>query len=564
MLVAFLIILYILSVLTLYGQGLFLIFSKKFPALTQPSLPFLFVVGLMVVTTLGSFASLFIRLNWEFQTALFVGAIALLIWNILRRTPLPRLHLNEFSLLQKLGLAFFVAVEIVLLYLATLTPSNADTGIYHAQTIHWIEAYPVVPGLANLHQRFGYDSSWLLANAIFSLAFLNLQSFHLLMGAFFIVMAGYFYGGIHELLAGKYRLSNLMKLGFFLALFFYLIDQVSSPGTDAPTTLMIFFILTETVRCLEDRLAARSLPYIFLALLAFFCATFKLSSVPLLVLVLALCIQLNREKDMRSVGWIALAAFVILLPYVVRNFILTGYPVFPGFPFILFNFDWTVPIEQVGTESRVIHWFAMLPHTSLSKFEAMSKADQIIKWYHNLLPRQKAILLATALAAGADVLLLFVKKWRETLKQNKGFLLVFGAALLGCLFWFITAPAFRFGYGFLLSTLFLFGFLPVSFFLPKFQRWQIGVGAALLIVCVGAVFSTVRPEINVGSIKETIVMPAAYPGISSEPCTFANFKMLCQVSYEECWYSPFPCAIKGNDHVAMRSNDYRDGFKYIK
>ena len=34
-----------------------------------------------------------------------------------------------------------------------------DTGLYHAQAIRWIEEYGVVPGLANLHSRFGYNSA---------------------------------------------------------------------------------------------------------------------------------------------------------------------------------------------------------------------------------------------------------------------------------------------------------------------------------------------------------------------------------------------------------------------
>ena len=34
-----------------------------------------------------------------------------------------------------------------------------DTGLYHTQSIRWIEEYGVVPGLANLHSRFGYNSA---------------------------------------------------------------------------------------------------------------------------------------------------------------------------------------------------------------------------------------------------------------------------------------------------------------------------------------------------------------------------------------------------------------------
>jgi len=63
-------------------------------------------------------------------------------------------------------------------------------------------------------------------------------------------------------------------------------------------------------------------------------------------------------------------------------------------------------------------------------------------------------------------------------------------------------------------------------------------------------------------ISETLFVPAAYPAWSSEPCEFGNFKLLCQAAYDSCWYSPFPCAVRGDPEVEMRGKDYRDGFRY--
>lgn len=563
MLIALLIIIYTLFILLSYGRGAIMLYSRKFQSNCQISLPFQVLIGLMVVTTLGSFASLFIRLNWEFQLTLFAGATLIIIWAIKNETPLIQVRLGKFSFIQKIGLIFFFICEIVLLYFSTLTPANADTGIYHAQAIHWIETYPVVPGLANLHERLGYDSSWLLANAIFSLSFLNLQSFHLLMGTLFLLMAGYFYMGINKLLDGKYRLSNFLKLGFFVGIFFYLIDQVSSPGTDAPTTLLIWFLITETVQSLEEHLPFDNLSYFFLSLLAFFCVTFKLSSAPITLLVIALLIMLFHLKKYKQVGWIILFATIILVPFVTRNFILTGYPVFPGFPFNIFHFDWTVPIEQVGTESKVIHWFAMLPRVPLNEFEKMRLRDQIIQWYYNLIPRQKAILLFIPIAIGFNVLLLIFKSWRAFIKQNPALILVDLTALLGCIFWFESAPAFRFGFGFLLSAVFLFGFLPIAYVLQFIPRLKIFTSLVILLFCGASVLVNVKPLIKPLAVKETLVMPAAYPNWSSQPCSFANFKLLCQAGYDECWYSPFPCAISGNENVALRGKDFSEGFKYL-
>jgi hypothetical protein len=41
-----------------------------------------------------------------------------------------------------------------------------DSGMYHAPTVEWFKAYPVVPGLGNLHGRLAFNPSGLLFAAM--------------------------------------------------------------------------------------------------------------------------------------------------------------------------------------------------------------------------------------------------------------------------------------------------------------------------------------------------------------------------------------------------------------
>ena len=564
MLAALVIFIYILFTLWAYGRGFLALLGRKRTQPIEISVPFVLLLGLMVVTTLGSFASIFIRLNWEFQTGLFLGTVILVIVGIVHHSSFPRLSMKNFSLLQKISLALFCISALTILYASTLTPANADTGIYHAQTIHWIESYPVVPGLVNLQPRLGYDSSWLLANAIFSLSFLNIQSFHLLTGVFFFIMAAYFYSGVHELLAKKYQLSNFLKLGFFLSIFVFLFDQVSSPGTDAPATLLVWFLLTQTVQLLESRQPADDPEYAFVVFLTFFCITIKVSSAPLLLLALGIVILLIAAKKYREIGWMALGGVILLLPFITRNLILTGYPVFPGFPVDLFNFDWKLPLEKVREESQEIHLFATLSNMPQSEFDRLSWRDQTIQWYANLLPRQKAILLFIVVSFALNGLLCAFKGWRSFIAHYFGFWSVYLTAIFGCVFWFISAPAFRFGYGFLLAAVFLLGGTFLLFILEKSALLKKFTGYLVVVVCVVVIGVSLKPQIKLNKVASTLLLPADYPSWSSQPCSFANFKLLCQVDYDSCWYSPFPCAISGNDQVEMRGEDYREGFRHIQ
>jgi hypothetical protein len=563
MLVAFLIIVYLLLILFAYGQGAVLLLQKKSPTKSNLNLPFILIIGLMAVTTLASFASLLIRINWEFQVFLVVGAALIYIFVIVRGQHFPKISFKSFNLAQKLGLIFMAACLIITLYQATLTPANADTGIYHAQAIHWIESYSAVPGLANLHQRLGYDSSWLLGNAVFSLAFLNFQSFHLLTGAFFLIMLVYFYQGIHELLAKKYQLSNFLRLGFFLSIFIFLFDQVSSPGTDAPTTLLLWFLITQVIVLLEAKQPlSGNVEALALFLLGFYCVTIKVSSAPVLLLALGWWILLLVKKLPRKAWSSALLALIVVLPFILRNLIQTGYPVFPGFPVNLFHFDWTYPLDGVKQESVVIHWFAMLSNVPLKAFLKMSYQSQVSNWYINQLPRHKAILFFIPGALGFNLLLCAFRSWRKLLKENLAFILVYFTTLAGCVFWFVSAPAFRFGYGFLLAAVFLLAFPVIAFIIQRVSWIQRFAGPVILIGCIALTAITLRSSIKVDQISETLVMPADYPTWSSEPCEFGNFKLLCQAAYDSCWYSPFPCAVRGDSEVEMRGNDFQDGFRY--
>src|SRR5882762_11241485 len=60
-----------------------------------------------------------------------------------------------------LGLAF-----ALLLALRSCGPFEYyDTGLYGAPSIRWIQTYPAIPGLANLHGRLGFNSSVFLCIA---------------------------------------------------------------------------------------------------------------------------------------------------------------------------------------------------------------------------------------------------------------------------------------------------------------------------------------------------------------------------------------------------------------
>src|SRR5688572_15778226 len=158
MLATLLIWLYTLFLCYVYGF-LFLKLLQRFLRTEAdfPVFPLIIVVGLVALTTVASFFSLFLQTGLFINLLLLTGALAAIFT---RRIPLPSFAGSAAVLpLILLSAALFAVLEN-----ATHRPLNPDTNIYHAQAIHWIESYPVVPGLGNLHGRLAFNSSWFVSN----------------------------------------------------------------------------------------------------------------------------------------------------------------------------------------------------------------------------------------------------------------------------------------------------------------------------------------------------------------------------------------------------------------
>ena len=52
-----------------------------------------------------------------------------------------------------------------------------DTDSYHIQMIKWARDYGSVPGIANLHLRYGFNSSWFISVALLSPAIKGVNSY---------------------------------------------------------------------------------------------------------------------------------------------------------------------------------------------------------------------------------------------------------------------------------------------------------------------------------------------------------------------------------------------------
>ncbi|MEJ5224399.1 MAG: hypothetical protein WHV44_08075 [Anaerolineales bacterium] len=142
------------------------------------------LTGMALTTALAAALSLILPLEATALGLLVLPALALALWQA-RGFTIPRLSSMPAPVWALLAL-FLLAV----LHNAALPVSNFDIGLYHAQSIQWLEKFPAVPGLANLHERLGFNSNWFGANAWSGLGFLHLADFRPASAALFLALLG--------------------------------------------------------------------------------------------------------------------------------------------------------------------------------------------------------------------------------------------------------------------------------------------------------------------------------------------------------------------------------------
>ncbi len=373
------------------------------------------LLGLCAVVTLAAALSLFMPLGARAQVLLLVGAlwIGLSGWNEHRRVIAG--GLNRLRSLSGALWVLSVLVMVTILSSASLHPANPDTAIYHAQAIRWSEQYGVVPGLGNLHSRFAYNSNWLIGTAIFSFAFLKVQSFRLLTSAFFLLVSVCWLGRVNCYLQRRAEPSDTLAVLLLPISFAVLGSQISSSGTDLPVTLLIWVLAIEWMKVIEEGETAFSLKDLFLFALAVFAITVKLSALPLLLL--AIVVWRWALKDGKRLAFLlVLAASAVLAPWVARTAVLSGYLIYPLYQLDLLRVDWKMPGHLILQDMDGIRAWAREPVSDFAATLARPFLDWAASWYHRLTFNRQFLFLMAAFSP-LIVALSTTLRWRSALVE---------------------------------------------------------------------------------------------------------------------------------------------------
>jgi hypothetical protein len=553
MLATLIIWLYSAALFYIYGRGCVILLKKVFHFQEQVDLPLpiIIVMGVAILTTLASFLSLVIPLAG-------LAAFLVLIGGLLISTTSGLFKNFRFPSWHFLVWILFAVTAITVLENSISAPINPDTALYHAQAIRWIESYRAVPGLANLYNRLAYNSSWLVLNASLSFAFLKLRSFHLTNSIFLLTVMVYFGTGFQNILRKQPAVSDVVKsVLFFLPLYFYS-SSVSSPGTDLPATLLIWIILILVLEKVEKFGLDFDLYTVAIFSLALFTASVKLSTIPLFLLSALVIAQLILKKQWRWIVYLSGIGVIVILPWVLRNIILSGYILFPVSQIDLFSFDWKNPLEAVDATRTGILWFARFPNKNWEDYVRLAPTQWIPLWFESLSFNQK---LLTGLAF-LSPLFFFIQTLKGPIRKfTAGYSIAFLTGYSGLLFWFLSAPDVRFGYGFLLLSIIL-GCTPFFLIRPLFEKPQLAF-ARYSFVILAVLFQVYFLPMNVDlkTLSQRLLLPADYLPSQADPCAIGSVTIYCRKVSGQCNYEHFPCIASLRPNVVLRGASLQDGFR---
>lgn len=439
---------YILILTYLFGKALTELI-KRITGYQITEWEMIIALGIMTLTVYAQGFSLFAPVGGLANTILCIIAIIfIVVWRKDFLCSIRSICAGKSGRKGQLALVMLGMVVLLFIILSCQRALHADTDGYHAQAIRWIEEYGVVKGLGNLYHRFAYNSAFMSLQALFSWKFLVGQSMHVMNG--FICCVMFIYGIMGIIRSNqKSLLGNLFRL---LLLAFIVLPQslsaMSSPNTDTLALLLVVFVLCKWCDYLEQQ-ETEAIPYAILTILAVFSVSVKLSAAFLILLAIKPIFQMIRERRWRTIGFFLGMGLIVILPFLCRNVLISGYLVYPYSSVDLFDVEWKMLPSVVECDKKeIMTWGRALYDIGKSDYH-------LWQWYpiwwaaQEIWVRVMTVLNVILILPGIVVICNDIKN------RNYDRALLVAETMILLLGWFFTAPLQRYG------AVFLF-LLPVS------------------------------------------------------------------------------------------------------
>lgn len=527
---------------------------------TQNPLPFLF--GISFITFLGSGFLLFFRISWEFHTILLLSSLICFYYNykiILNGLKSTLKQLKDLSTLPKF---IFITLSFYALIKTILPSYNYDEDLYYIQSIKWMQEYGTVLGLGNLHGRLAYNSAWHTLHTIFSFSFFKIQGINDLNALLFIVFLFHSCIRLDSIIKNGITLLNVLYSLFPLAIILVLNSGLSSMSADFPSAIISWYIIILFIeKTIHKTTHIADLCFWVIIILTTFVITIKVSSFPICILSICLIFKQLIIKKYKIFIFSSFIVIVLIIPFLTRNFMLSGYLVYPAYTIDFFDVEWKIPIknttiykiENAKDDYEWIKSWARIPANSKEYVLGLSTKEWMKIWSNSLTPVNNAILLLIFFSI-AFCTFLFKKR-------NLDFIILAITGIIWFGFWLFNAPDFRFGYSFLVFIL----LLSLSFIFVEVNKIQ-NINGIYMILYFILMFNIILTNLTVSEIVSCFTTHFRKPTAPLQTETYfiqleKNLTVYYPKEGDRCFGNKLPCTYFKNDQIELIGNNISEGFR---
>lgn len=524
--------------------------------LQLPHFSIICITGLSAITVIAATLSLFIPLGeWWVQFIFIIPCLVLFF----KKKPSSFFDtlLKEVKVLRFFSLILLSACLLLILVMSGWTVIHPDTLGYHAQIMQWVEKYRAVPGLANLHVRFGYQWFWFVDSALFSFSFTGVQGVTFLNSTVLFWFFIFFINRIdHNLFKEGKKLYGVLWI-VLLAISMWSYTQVRLTATSAsPDFIAVIFTLVIIYLLHQKELKTLSTSTCLLvSFLSFVAVTIKLSVAPILLVAFMAAFFGLIKRKIKLVLTVFFLAILTFSPFIARNIITSGYVVFPLASFDIVNVDWKNDKATTLSERNYVSAYAKNPGLAAVETSAINKMDTeewLPTWWQYRSTADKSILILLLISFISALLSLRKIFLSGFISQ---FILI--TLLTGIIFWFVNAPDPRFGFGSIL------GFIGVISYIV-FKEKEISIGknlltTVLLIFPVSILAYTGYRFVNFFK-KDQLLTPLGIEKSEFQSYDCKGAKINSPIN-KDFGTTPIPCTDLSCEKIFPRGSKIADGFK---
>lgn len=456
---------------------------------------------------------------------------------------------------------FYLCFIILIAFFTSRGIFHTDTNIYHAQAIRLYEEYGLIKGMGNLQLHFAYNSSYLAFASVFSMKWLLGQSLHVTTGLIEIIMSIYAFHGLKNFKQHQSHLADMMRVGILFYTLVILTGSMS-PATDYTTMYFVLFVITawceniEGIRDLEK--------YCLLAVVTVFVATLKFSACVLVLIAVYPAVYLIKEKRWKEILLYAGCGLLIMLPFLIRNFLISGWLLYPFNGIDIFNVEWKIPEEYLLVDANQIKVWGRCLYDVAKIDWPISKWLPI--WWEGQ-QRYEQMLIGCVVTGSILLFIQFVVKLFKRIKIRWDFFTLVMTVFACLLVWFLMAPFIRYG----LAFLFAVPMLAVGEYLSEKKRgfYSILTGGLvfLIVVSISPYWDNYITDAGV-FLKQNVTQPYYFLQKDYDDTEMESYEMNGNTVYypkegEINSYHVYPgtCYKIMAERTTLMGDNIKDGFK---